>query len=82
MKTENLENINEAAIMETLGSNPSDLRVCAIGDKKRYNANKLLLGDNCRYEKDGARINKENTDIVVICGEYAPPPNVVLAVFL
>jgi len=41
---------NETEILETLSSKPSDFKVCAIGDKKRYNANKLLLGDKCRYD--------------------------------
>jgi len=72
MKTEKPENISESVILETLSGNPSDFKVCAIGDKKRYDANRLLLGDNCRYEKDETIIKKENTDVVVICGEYQP----------
>jgi len=72
MKIEKPEDISESVILETLSNNPSDFKVCAIGDKKRYNANLLLLGDNCRYEKNETIINKENTDVLVICGEYQP----------
>ena len=60
----------KSAILSSLTANPSGLRIVAIGDKKRYEANKLLLGNNCRFENDEKKIEYENIDVIVICGEY------------
>lgn len=61
----------EKIIEDILGK---DAKVVAIGDVKRYEANKILLGKS-RYVnyKDISSINKNNTDVVVICDELMEP---------
>ena len=63
--------------LEELANEPSKFKILAIGDKKRFIANKMLLGKKCRYG-DIAQANEKNTDIVVVCGEAPIPklPNI------
>lgn len=59
-------------MLALINKNPSNYKIIAVGSEKRYQANKLLLGDKCSYQKDDLNITKKDADLIVVCGEYVP----------
>ena len=62
------DRMDTESILEAISNNPSAFNIVAVGDKKRYDANKILLGERSRYVEEISEINDENTDVIVVCG--------------
>lgn len=58
-------------LLKSIDADPSAFRIAAIGDRKRFDANKLLLGETAKFAENPGEI--KDCDVIVLCGEVANP---------